>query len=326
MSEILTSVPETDDLDEQLQAMREAESETVADDEQSEEREAEADDGETQGQAEAEEEELEPLSAEEWKKRHDNLQKALHQERAKRKEGDADREWRQQMEQRLSELQQKATPSEKKSDATEKPDRTKDPLAYLDWLDSKVSEYEAREREEASQTEQRQQQQRQMEEFRQFCTRSEVEFRAEVPDYDDAAKFYAASRVAELTAMYEASDQTAPYAQQLAQQRFHQEMTQSVADARQVGFNPAAAIYKAALARGYEKEARKQAAPAEEPKRYDKMKEGQKASKSLVGGGKVTPDTSVATLLDDDEDPLEALHAGNSEFDKAWSKFARQQR
>lgn len=322
MTEKTSSVPEVaedDDLDASLEAMRQAERED--DGGQS----GDAPDGEeSEPQAEAkpgDDGALEPLPYDELQRRHEDLKKALHAERAQKRDLAEDRQWRQTMEARLAEMQAKAGPEAKREDAEEKPDRTKDPLAYLDWLDKKVSEYETQTQQEREQQERQAQYQRQLSQIQAYGAKAEEEIRKEHGDYDEAASFYAQSRLTELQGVYGMDEQA-------AQQYFRQELQAAIVQNAQRGNNPAAAIYAAAKARGY--------APASDeakPERasngqYQKMKDGQKASKTLSGsGGKVKTDATIQSLLDSDDDPLDAVHRGEeSEFDRQFNAFARASR
>lgn len=324
MTEQGTSVPEVteDDLDAQLEAMRQAERE---DGEQSEDASAEADDSEREAQADEgetkAEDEREPLSAEEWKQRHDNLQKALHAERSKRKENDEYRQKFAEIENRLAQL----TPQQRqdaKDEVEKRPDASKDPLAALDYALNRIEQYEHLENQRAQQAEQQRQQSQQINQLVQYVSNDEAEFADKTPDYYDAVTFIRESR----TKHFDALGYNEQQAAQLATQEAQQLAIQSVQAQR----SPAETAYRYAQALGYAPSADKADAPKRDGKgRYEKVKEGQKASKTLSGsGGKVKTDATIESLIDNsDDDPLEALHKGvESDFDKAWSSYARQAR
>lgn len=323
MTEQMTSVPvvaDDDDLDAQLEAMRKAERDTggeepedASGEAEDTEREARADEGETDG----DKQELEPLSAEEWKQRHDNLQKALHAERSKRKENDEYRQKFAEIENRLAQL----TPQQRqdaKDEAEQRPDASKDPLAALDYALNKIEQYENLENQRAQQAEQQRQQSQQINQLVQYVNNDEAEFAGKTPDYYDAVNFIRDSR----RKHFEALGYNEQQAAQLAGQEAQQLAIQSVQSQR----SPAETAYRYAQALGYQKA--QSDAKRDDKGRYEKVKEGQKASKTLSGAGaKVKADATLETLIDSDDDPLEALHKGtDSEFDKMWSSYARQAR
>ena len=251
-------------------------------------------------QAQADEGEREPLPYEELAKRYENVQKALKQERGQRRELD---QWRGLMEERLSQLQSKASPAEQQADGENKPDRNKDPLAYLDWLDQKVTQYEEREREQQTRAQQEAQQRQYLQQVQEYGAQAEEAFRQEAPDYDDAATYYAKSRLEELQHVYNMTPQA-------AQQYLGQELQAAVVQNAQRGQNPAAAIYAAAKARGYA------AKSGEAQAKLDQMKEGRKSSPTMPQGGKgKTNGVSMDELLKID-DP--------KEFEKRWAEAEKQ--
>lgn len=318
MTEQNTSAPEVaedDDLDAQLEAMREADRggdeqpEDVADDEQSE----------PEGQPEQAEDNREPLSADEWKQRHDNLQKALHAERSKRKENDEYRQKFAEIENRLAQL----TPQQRqdaKDDAEQRPDATKDPLAALDYALKKIELYETREQQTAREREEERKQQEQLQVFAQHVTQDEAQFAEQTADYYDAVEWLREAR----SRHYHALGYDEGGARQLAGQEAQQLAIHATRQQR----SPAEVAYNYAKALGYSGKAQAEPPKRDDAGRYQKMKDGQKASKTLSGaGGKPKPDASLESLLDMDDDPLEALHKGaDSEFDKQFAAYARQAR
>lgn len=325
MTEQSTSVPEVaeDDLDAQLEAMRQAEredggeqpEEDVQGDERPEERQAEAETGDEDAG-----DEREPLSADEWKKRHDNLQKALHAERSKRKENDEYRQKFAEIENRLAQL----TPQQRedaKDEAEQRPDASKDPLAALDYALKKIEQYETIEQQRAREAEERQQQQSQLQQFANYVNQQEAEFAEATPDYYDAVAWLREKRAEHFKAL--------GYDDQAAGAQAGQEAQQLAVLAVRQQKSPAEVAYNYAKALGYSGQAEaKPEAKRDDAGRYEKMKQGQKAAKTLSGGGAKPKDSvDLNALLDMDDDPLEALHRGeDSDFDRKFSAYARQAR
>lgn len=299
--EAASSVPEIDE-DELNREMAEAEQAERgeapdADAEQSEAKETQPEADQDDGEGE---ERRDPLPYEELQKRYENVQKALKQERGQRRELD---QWRGQMEERLAQMQAKASPQDRADDADSKPDRNKDPLAYLDWLDGKVTEYEQREREQTQRAEEEAQQRQYMQQVQQYGAQAEEQFRQEAPDYDDAATFYAKSRLEELQHVYGMNPQG-------AQQYLAQELQAAVVQNAQRGQNPAAAIYAAAKARGYVQKS------GEAEAKLNQMKEGRKSSPTMPQGGKGKQNAISMDELLKIEDP--------KEFERRWSEAEKQ--
>lgn len=290
--ETVTSVPEIDE--EELTREMEAAQAAEIGEEPAPEPEAEADAGQSEAEPQPEEGEKEPLSADEWKARHDNLQKALKAERAKRKEGDEYRQKFSEIEQRLSQL----TPQERqdvKDEAQARPDASKDPLGALDYALNKITEYEELEARRAQEKEQREQQQAQIQQITSYGAQAEEEFRKVAPDYDEASQHYAQSRVRELQVVYGLDD----YA---ARQQLNQELMAAIYQSAQSGRNPAEAIYEAAKARGYVKKA------SEAEAKLEQMKEGRKSSPTMPQGGKGKPNSiSLDEMLKADPEEFDRL-------------------
>jgi uncharacterized protein with FMN-binding domain len=319
MTEQATSVPEVtedDDLDAQLDAMRQAEREDGGEQPENAEDSGQSE-NDAKPAADAGEKEMEPLSADEWKARHDNLKSALHEERSKRKENDEYRQKFAEIESRLAQL----TPQQRedaKDEAEQRPDASKDPLAALDYALKKIEQYETVEQQRTQEAQQQQQQRQQLEQIQAYGAKAEETFRKEKADYDTAAQFYAESRLSELQTVY-GMDQNA------AQQYFRQELQAAIIQNAQRNQNPAAAIYAAAQARGYSPDADKQTDGTKQANSLQKMKDGQKASKTLSGtGGKVKTEATIESLLNADDDPLEAVHNNTeSDFDRQFNAYAR---
>lgn len=295
--EAATSVPEIDEdeLNREMEQAEQAERGEApeADAEQSDDTRAQADQGDG-------EEKRDPLPYEELQKRYENVQKALKQERGQRRESD---QWRGQMEERLAQMQAKVSPQDRAEDADSKPDRNKDPLAYLDWLDGKVTEYETREREQQQRQQQEAQQRQYQQQVQQYGAQAEEAFRQEAPDYDDAATFYAKSRLEELQHVYGMNPQG-------AQQYLAQELQAAVVQNAQRGQNPAAAIYAAAKARGYAQKS------GEAEAKLNQMKEGRKSSPTMPSGGRGKQNAISMDELLKIEDP--------KEFERRWSEAEKQ--
>jgi len=298
--ETVSSVPEIDEkeLDREMQEAEQASGGEEREDGGGQpEAEAQPEQGEDKGGAP---EGKDPWSYDELRERYDNLNKAFKSERGQRQDLD---HWRGQMEERLQHLQAKASPDDRKDDANDKPDRSKDPLAYLDWLDGKVSEYEARETQTQQARERDAQQRQQMQQIQAFGAKAEEEIRADKADYDAAARFFATSRLNELQAVYGMTPQA-------AQEYFGQELQATVIQNARQGQNPAAAIYAAAHARGYTKQS------GEAQATLNQMEAGRKSSPTMPQGGKgKTNAISMDELLKID-DP--------KEFEKRWAEAEKQ--
>jgi hypothetical protein len=129
---------------------------------------------------------------------------------------------------------------------------------------------------------------------------SERQFAERTPDYYDAAKALADSRLAELAVFYPDGN---PQVEQLARQNgmssaaelrqymLKQDTLSIAAQARQVGADPAQYIYALAKGRGFSGPSQQPAAPTAQTK-LDVVKAGQKAAGSLSTGASTSKDAS----------------------------------
>ena len=229
------------------------------------------------------------------------LEKALNSERAQRRIANKDAEKLRDLEQRLWDMQSRIAPQDQTQDPDAKPDRNKDPLAYLDWLDKQVDTYREQEQQRAQMQMQQQQHQQFVRQVEQYGGQAENEFRAVKPDYDDAFKHYAETRIKAIKA-FGADEQTAAQALQ-------NELLQLTASHAQVGSNPAEAIYNAAAAMGYQPGGNKQA--------QTQQRQAQRGTNTptLPAGG--TPPKQNAISLDS------MMKASPEDFDKMWAEAER---
>ena len=226
------------------------------------------------------------------------LQKALDSERAQRRIASREAEELRELRQRVDQLSQNAPQFQQQTDPAtgEKPDRQKDPLAYLDWLDRQVTEYRSEREQQAAMAQQQQAYQQQVTALSQYGAQAEEEFRNVKPDYDDAFKHYATGRVKQVQAM--------GYDEQSAQQAVHQELLTLINNHAQVGSNPAKAIYEAAQALGYRSGQQQTQAKGE-----------RKSTPTMPQGGRAAKQNAVS---------LEALeNASPEEFDQMWKEAER---
>lgn len=132
---------------------------------------------------------------------------------------------------------------------------------------------------------------------------SENEFRAQAPDYNDAATYLVQSRKAELKAL--------GYPQEQIEEGIRYEYLTLINEAAQRGQNPAALVYAQSRARGYTGKPQ----PSQADQRLAAMKQADQLPRPpRAGGAKSTGEVT--------EDML--MNAKGSEFDKLWAKFERQ--
>lgn len=167
---------------------------------------------------------------------------ALMEERRLRQQLEADNrryaEERARIDERLRMIEEANRPA-----PPQKPDRTVDPLATIEYLENKV---ESLEQQWAQGSQQWNAQQQQAAEARwiEYTTKQDTEaFKAQAPDYGDAFRHWAGSRHAELTAQGMAPD--------AAMAKIEQEQFDIARGALQRGTSPAAQLYRIAQARGY---------------------------------------------------------------------------
>lgn len=220
---------------------------------------------------------------------------ALHEERMRRKELQAEvqsqRELMARMEERFKVLSERMEPKE------QAPNYEEDPAAYLkyqtDQLASTVSNFQ----EDQTKAKEAAEQAAQLEAFRSRFTAVETEYAGNVPDYYEAIDHLRNARAAELTAFGYPPEQVQQAMQWDAHQLAHQ--------AFQQGLNPAQQFYEMAKARGYTPKAAG-AKPAQEKSEVEKLKtvaEGQKRGGSMGTSGSGNEEMTLAKLaqLTDEE-------------------------
>lgn len=263
-------------------------------------------------------------------------QRALHEERERRKE---ERNRREKAEQDLAKLTGRFATLEELARAAaqqqapkpEVPDVNTDPVAHfqheLRQRDEKIAQFENWQRQQQAQA----QQQQQISHIRQYATQAETDFSRDTPDYTEAATYVQMVRNAQLEAIG-ITDQ-GQRAQQLAMEALN-----LAAGAQQRGQNPAAIIYQMAKASGWKAKAAEvpvapapvvttpvttpvpapsPAVPADGAKKLATVAKGQAANASLsqLNGGAQT-ETSVESLLKMSDEEFSAATKGDN-----WRKL-----
>lgn len=239
-------------------------------------------------QAKAEPAKKEPLPYDELEKRHKDLQGALTEERGTRKQL---AERIQNMEAVMRQmLEQQRQPPPQQQQQAQPPSLDDDPIGYFEH---RLAEQQMiiESLQTGNQSFQRQTQEHfQEQQFWNGVERSEQQFRAATPDYDDAVKHLEDSRVAELKAIY-ADD--SPGAIRMAQQNgfssvaelrnavLNQDRVSVAQQAFNLGMEPAQLYYNLAKQRGYAGKVPAQRAPNV----IEMTRAGQQATQSLSQGG-----------------------------------------
>lgn len=266
--------------------------------------EAEKPEPEPEKEPEKAEKQPDKLPYEELEKRHKQLNGALAEERATRKQL---AEQKQQMETLLraiaAERQARAQPQQ--PEAPKIPDINEDPVGFFQH---KIAEQERIIEELRNGTKQTREQIEAENAQRQFwgeVQRSEVEARQKLPDYDDAVTWLEAARVKEIARMLPDT----PQAQRLAEQRgfatvedmrtamLNHDRQSIAAQAFRVGRSPAEMYYEIAQDRGWQGKPK----PVETAKAaIAATKAGQAASKTIAGGaaGRSADDMSLDDLAE----------------------------
>lgn len=243
-----------------------------------------------EAQAREKQDPVEPQAKEHTKVSH----AALHEERERRKELQAqlrERDERQaKMEERLSQLM--AALNAPGSEAAEE-----DPIAKLNRLDKTVNEIHS--------TSERQRKQGEEESrFVQRYTESARAFAQDAPDFMEAYNYLMNDRLKELQALGLTGDDA--QAELVANERY------IVEKAYAAERNPAEAIYELAKHRGYGRKAEGQ----DSEKKIERFDKGASASKSLGSGGKPPQALSLDNLAD----------MSDEEFSRVWSQYEKSAR
>lgn len=145
---------------------------------------------------------------------------------------------------------------------------------------------------------------------------SEAAFKRDKPDFDDAAKFLAESRLKELT-------QHIGFSEQEAQKILADEVKWISDKAYADEVNPAERFYNLALARGFTPAQAQQAVEQNNAisEKLDRIEKGMKTNRSLPPASKsLNSDLTAEALADMNVDALSNLR-GDTDFDKAWKKL-----
>lgn len=279
----------------------------------------------------AEDEQQEPrhVSAEE----HENIKKALQEERQLRRQAT---EQLQSITQLIQQMRESRQQPKQEAEEPKPPSLEEDPIGYFKWENEQLRKQV--EEIKTGSTKSVEQVQAQLEEQRFWDTviRSEQEIRTTAPDYDDATTFLENSRVAELEYMVPDDQHGQALAQQYGYQTpaqlraamLNQDRIAVAKQAMQLGKSPAQFYYELAKRRGYTPKAAngagngagQQAGKTTGQQMIEAARRGQKAAKTLSGGTNGSgPDKplNINDLVDlYDEDPEEA--------DKIFDKMAKQ--
>ena len=188
------------------------------------------------------------------------------------------------------------------------PDPDADPIGAVRALAQMVAAQRQQQYEQI-QAQQRQQQEAQTyQTLTTYMEQGENEFRAQAPDYNNAATYLVQSRKAELKALGYPADQI--------EEGIRYEYLTLINDAAQRGQNPAALVYAQASARGY---AKKAAPPVQTTTPATQRLEAMKQADSLPKAPKTGGSSKGGAVT---EDML--MSAKGAEFDKLWAQFERQ--
>lgn len=258
----------------------------------------------------------ERITYEELEKRHKNLNGALAEERALRK----------QMGERVANMQalyermQSQTRNDQQPQTPQTPDINEDPIGYFQAKVTALESQLAEKDKAIGQTREQFEAEQQRRQFWGAVQRAENEFKARMPDYDDATTHLEAARIRELEIMFpDDSEQAYAIAQQaglrtpadLRIATLNQDRTSVARQAFQLGMNPAELYYKLALQRGFQpKGAQAKVTPVQA------ARAGQAAAKSLSSGSGGTGSNGAMTAED-----LADLYM--TDPDRADREFAR---
>jgi hypothetical protein len=233
---------------------------------------------------------------------------ALHEERARRKEMQAemarDREERarrdQILEQRLNTLTQQR-------EQAQMPSFEENPAEHLRHGQQQLQQTVQQIADANRAQDQHRQQMAIVQHLAGVVQQHEAAFVQATPDYQDAVTYLRNQRAAEL--MADGADEAR------AAQQAYQELVQLALSRAQNSQNPAEAAYKIATARGY----RKAEAPQQQPSAAEKLQNQQRgvaASRSLGGGGASSNKLSLENLASMTDEEFAEATAGNK-----WAKL-----
>lgn len=248
-----------------------------------------------------EEKAAEPEKAEEKEEEKPKEEKkvnlgALHEERARRK---AEKEAREAAERERDELKAMLAQYKRPQEVDD------DPLEAVNRKTQLIEQVLVAQAQTALQ-------QKQEAEYWSRVRESEQAFKQDVPDFDDAIKFLADSRLEELKDL--------GWSDQEAHKVLQDEIKWISDKAYNDEVNPAERFYALAKRRGFSK-ASEPAKPNEGDAKIESIKKGQELNKNLPLGSKTSKqDLTAEALADMPVDALSSLH-GQTDFDKAWKKL-----
>lgn len=266
-----------------------------------------------------------PIPYEELEARHRQTAGAL---KAAREEAQAAKDQLRAYNQMVEELRAARKPAAEEAKPDPEIDRNEDPIGYFEQKIATLEAKLADTHKSASETREQFQARQEYQAFLGEVSKHEDEFKAETPDYHDAAKYLEEGRRAELAILYPDSFEYERYARQqgfrsvadLRNAIFTNDAQTVARNALMAGMNPAKAYYELAKGRGY-KPGNGGGAPEEKVAKangvIDALRRGAKASKTISGGGGGADNPlNVADLTDlYAEDP--------EEFDRQWEKMAK---
>lgn len=237
---------------------------------------------------------------------------ALHEERRKRAEIEAER---QQLRAQIEQFQR----AMQEAQAPQAPDPEQDPLGYLSFQNQQLQARIQQMDEWRAQQERERQQQTQYATLTQTVAAAEQSFRAKTPDYDQAAAYALQMEDKRLSAFY--PDPA------VRTQVLRTEAAQLLAQLVREGRDPAEGLYQMARNMGYAAPAPVAApapapaptpAPAPASSVVDTIERGLKQQTVGGAGGSTPPSEMTPEMMAAISDP--------AEFNKAWAKFAKSAR
>jgi hypothetical protein len=191
-------------------------------------------------------------------------------------------------EQRAQELEARLAALEAKSSDDPLAQLREDDADPIGDLEAIKRYFRANQQTQAQQQAQQQEQanrQREIQTLTNYAAPFEEDFKAENPDYDQAAQHLAQGRMEDLLAMY-AGDANR------AQQHFNQELLTLIANAKAQNADPAAIVYDLAKKRGFNSKV----AIDNASNKLQTIQRGQQASRSLSGGKAESGEITVEAI------------------------------
>lgn len=244
---------------------------------------------------------------------------ALHEERERRKESEAQlnqlREQAARMEERFAQFQQRW---QEQQVAAQEPEVTYEdnPAEYLRRQTERLQQETEAQRQRNQQQEALAQQQASYRDFYAKVTSQEQQFAQQATDYYDAVQHLREARAQEYTA--------AGYAPEQVQAIITQEAHSVAANALRNGRNPAEAFYELAKLRGWsgQQAPSEPPPPSEEVQRLETVKRGVESNQTLGASGETAGRLTLAQLSEMDDDEFMAATDGDN-WRKLWETSAR---